>query len=170
MKNHDKTENPAELDEINFHELDKYQLDKEWERQPKLVRHFGEKLANAIYQHSLKKTEVKAAKARLALAIRQEPDRFGFPKVTENLIEQIIDADPEIANYEKALAKAQYAIDMYKTACETLEHRKKALENIVNLDGRDYFSRPKVPEAFREQANDRSAKAAINAGTSSRKR
>jgi hypothetical protein len=103
------------------------------------------------------KSELKVTEADLASSIRLDPVRYGIVKVTEDAIKGAVCMQPEWTIANAAVIDAQYTADLHSGAVVALDHRKKALESLVWLQGRDYYAEPIAPldpdvaEAVREQ-------------------
>lgn len=126
--------------------IDEFRLDRELKNQPKLFMRYALLLAGAKQEVANYKAALDVAVADLNLEIRNDPIRFKLPKVTESTIESCIKIQPQYANALKKLNRAKYRMDMYQAAVDALEHRKKALEGLVYLQGQNYFSAPKMPK------------------------
>lgn len=123
-------------------EPDKDALDEEWVRQPELYHSYATQLADARMKLEMRKNKLEVVKAELDKEIREDPSEYGIVKVTEGAIAAIIVVNPR---YVKALEKVndgRHAVDILTAAVNALDHKKKALENLVYLHGQNYFSSP----------------------------
>jgi hypothetical protein len=141
----------------DFFDFDLHALHKEWHRQPKLYHKYAMMLVDA-------KAALDAAEAQLALrqadldgGIRARPERYGLEKITEGAIKALILTDGQFQNDQQAVADCQRRVGELQVAVQTLDHRKKALENVVQLWLADYFSEPTVRDgaATKEKARMR---------------
>lgn len=148
-------------------EIDDQRLDWEWTRQPEMVYRTLRELAEAKKAHEEARRKIDVVRAELAAEIRKTPDRYGVVKVTENSVEEAILVQPEYTEIVKAAIEARYEMDLLQAAADALDHKKKALENLVFLHGQNYFAEPQAkPEnrevmgkvkrdsAFRRRGND----------------
>ena len=128
-------------------EIDKDRLDTEWAGQAGLFYDHAMQLAEAKLNQASAKTNVDLVEADLSLKIRSNPDQYGLGKVTEAAIKDTVTTHPA---YAKAVAEgyeARYETDVLQAAVDALEHRKRALESLVQLHGMSYFSQPKERKA-----------------------
>lgn len=125
-------------------------LDTEWLEQPKLYHKWAGKLAEARLREDEAKQRLELIKANLDKQIREDPDGFELLKITEASVAATILKQPEHKKAQKAVNQCRYITNMVQAAVSTLDHRRRALENLVMLHGRDYFSKPTVPEGEAE--------------------
>jgi hypothetical protein len=133
----------------------KYMLDSECEAQTGLYGETADQLADAKETLARMEAREEVVKAEIELKIRKSPERFGINNVTENAIKATIRIQPEVKKARLKVIKAHHLVNMLTGRCRTLEHRKQSLEDLVYLDSRDYFSRPKVPKEATEAARIR---------------
>lgn len=131
---------------MKFFELDKHNLDVEWENQPKLYWQSAENLASARAEYERAKTEKELVEAELSKEIRSNPAVFGLEKVTENAIKETMVTTDKYKKAAGDLIERMHTKDLYEAEIYTLDNRKKALENLVQLHLANYFSSPKVPD------------------------
>ena len=140
-----KSKKDPELDqERPFLDLDQDRLDEEWIAQPKLYFEWAEKLADARLARDTAKTKVEVVRANLGRDIREDPESFDIPKITESVVAATIIQQPEFKAAQTNLLQAQHSMGVLEAAVVSLDHRKKALENLVYLHGQNYFSSPRV--------------------------
>ena len=138
-------------EEVSFFDLDDKRLDEEWNSQPQLYYNWGVKLADAKAAVERAKASRDLVYAELNKDIRSDPVKYDLPKTTESLVESIIlIQDKYKLAHEKYIA-AKHKMDVLTVTVEALDHRKKALENLVHLFGMNYFSEPKGPRGMREE-------------------
>jgi len=124
--------------------IDPYRLDEEWVRQPELYHEYAEKVADARQAYDDAKNEVEVLRAELYRQVTAAPETFGLAKTTEKALENAILAHP---NYKKAVEvqlDAKHELAVLEAALSALDHRKKALEKLVELHVADYYSKPKA--------------------------
>jgi hypothetical protein len=118
-------------------------LDQEWVRQPELYYEYAVRLADARLALKQSQQELEVTKAELDTAIRSSPANYGLNKVTEGAIESTILLQDEYQLALKAVHKAQHKVDILSAYCTSLEHKKRALEKLVDLHLSSYFASPK---------------------------
>lgn len=138
------------MSEDSFIEIDKNNLDEEWLRQPKLYHSYALRLADAKDTLTRTKAELELVTAEVSMRVRLHPDDFSLPKITDSSVESAV---LKTAEYKKALLqfhKAKHEVDVLEAAVSALEHKKRALENLVILEGRDYWAEPRAPKGHKE--------------------
>jgi hypothetical protein len=135
--------------------IDDTRLDWEWHQQPDLYRAAARRLAKARLAESQAKAAVDVVHAEMAKRIRKAPGKFGIDKITEGAIEaEILTSD----RYQTALAahhQATYHAGLCMADVNSLNHRKSALENMVDLTLANYHSAPRPKGAKRRAAASR---------------
>ncbi len=125
--------------------IDKNLLDEEWVNQPKLYFEYASELALARQELEEAKAEFDVVKAETDFNIRSNPADYELPeKTTEVMIGKAVILTEEYADAQKAVFTAKHRVDILSGAQTALDHRKKALENLVELHGRNYFSSPRA--------------------------
>ena len=142
------------LDDTSFLEIDRNGLDEEWENQPKLAFKYSEILADAKEQLDAKRDELAVLEAELALKIRADPEEFGIEKPTEKAIEHLITVDEDVIRLKGDIRAAKHRVDVVSGVCNSLEHRKRALENLVQLWLSSYFAEPRAPDVVSREVLD----------------
>lgn len=145
---------------ITFFDLDPNHLDDEWLSQPKIYYEQAVRLADARAEHEKAKSAHDVAKndrddvaAELDLKIRKDPITYGLEKVTEPAIDKCVRLQPEFKEGTKEIYrskdrinKAAAEVGQLEALVSALDHRKKALEKLVELWMANYFSMPKEPK------------------------
>lgn len=131
---------PAE-GSTDFFALDINNLEVEWVQQPKLFHHHALQLADARELHEQSKAELELIKAELDLKIRRIATKKG-DKLTEATVQSMIVVDSGYQDSLKAVSTARHTVDVLTAAVNALDHRKRALEKLVDLHGQNYFSVP----------------------------
>lgn len=127
----------------SFFDLDKYRLDEELENQPKLYWQHAETLAKARKRQAEMEAAKKVTWAEQASQIRSNPTDFGLEKATVDAVKEAVELQKP---YRKAVQEeidAAYEADIAKGAVDTLEHRKRALEKLCDLQLSNYYSKPR---------------------------
>lgn len=122
--------------------IDPMRLDYEWVRQPALYHEYSVKVAEARRDADRAKAKVDVAKAEAELDIRANPKEYGHEKVTEALVTALVAVHPQVKAAVRSHLDAKHDADILQAAVNALDHKKRALENLVELHGRDYFSQP----------------------------
>ena len=149
-------------------EPNKNLLDDEWVYQPRLFRHWAEKLEDAKAEiddakreFDVIKAEFEEVKASLDLDIRRDPDKYDLPKVTDKSVPIVMLLQTRYKKTQQALFNAQRVIDTAKhkagilqAVVKSLEQRKSSLEKLVDRHGQKYFATPRASEHSREMVDE----------------
>jgi hypothetical protein len=123
-------------------EIDKFALDKEWEKQASLYCEWGEKEVEAQFNKDKLKEQLDLTRAEVDGEIRKSAARSNI-KITEAAIsaEILKSRDYQKANndYLEAIRDAK----IFGIAKEAFEHKKKALEKLTDLFLAGYWAEPK---------------------------
>jgi len=142
-------------------EIEPDALDVEWTKQAKLFGHYSKVLAEAQAEVDRVKNASKIKAAKLELAIRKDPASYGLEKVSESAVAAAILLETEYQDLLDQLRQAEYTRNVLDGAVTALNHKKAALENLVRLQGQNYFAGPSTPrEIGKEWARDVERRAA----------
>ena len=131
-------------------EIDRYRLDDEWVGQPELYWEYATAAVEARAVWEQAKARLDVVKAEFDIEIRTNPDDYDLPKVTETVIASTITTQKPVKDAVKAVIVAKEKLGYLEAAVTALDHRKKALEKLVELDARNYFSEPRAKGDSRE--------------------
>jgi hypothetical protein len=121
--------------------IDRENLDGEFLKQPQLVFQYCKLEADADKKVNELEEKIKVAEAEAYKTAKTSNER-----ITEKAIQSIIDSDVTITVLYTALIKAKHNKKIVSAVVKAFDHRKSALENLVQLWMRDYFSTPKNPK------------------------
>lgn len=127
----------------DFLEIDPHRLDEEWVNQPNLYYDYASHLADARQAYEDAKNNLELVRAELDKAIREDPEEFGVEKVTEKAVESAVILEDEYQAAQKQVNYSRHTMDVAQAAVGSLDHRKRALEKLVDLFLANYFSEPK---------------------------
>jgi hypothetical protein len=141
-------------------EIDRDSLEGEWEKQAGLYMHYALKHADAIQERDSVQENIGTCEADLDQQIRQEVLEKG-EKTTEKAIANRIKVNKEMVALNEKLIKANHKINVIQSVVRSLEHKKKALENLVNLwvSGYNATPREKGTTIIKDRRNEREKKA-----------
>lgn len=132
--------------------IDLHALEEEWVIQPQLYMKYAQLAAQAQMDRDRAKEKLDVVRAEVDDAIRTEPLEYGAPKdksgnakITEAWIAGTIVLQEEYKDAVQAVNDANYHMNIYRAAVNAFEHRKKALENEVQLWAGGYWSAPHLP-------------------------
>lgn len=119
-------------------QIDPFQLDLEWQKQPKYMLECLEVLADARKELDAAKEACDLITAETYVAIRDSADG----KITEKTVESMLTMDADVRAAKAALLNARHVVAKLEAAKAGFEHKKSALENLVRLHGMGYFVEP----------------------------
>lgn len=126
-------------------QIDENSLDKEWKHQPFLYMQYAEELAKANSSAQHQKEKMDVIKAELDTKYRRLIDSEG-EKVTEARVNARIMTDETYQKAQEECHKADYEASILSAAVKAFEHKKKALEKLVDLYLGGYYSAPRNKE------------------------
>ena len=132
-------------------QIDKHQLDTEWLRQPMLYQHYSELLADADAEKNEAQAYLDYLKAKLDADIRGNPPEFGLLKATEGAIEAAIQMQDSYREAVKNLISCKKNLKILEGVVRAMDHRKNALEDLVQMWLRGYWSEPKIKTEAKEK-------------------
>lgn len=147
MAKNNKPTQPSQDDDLvdmDVLSINMDKLDWEWRRQSRLYFTYAEKLANARKDHEVAKNTLQVTFAEWDRKIRRDPESHGLEKPTETSIKSVILVSKDHQKAEKELIEAKHRVDIIQAFVDALDHKKKALENMVHLHGQNYFSEPHI--------------------------
>lgn len=136
------------MSEINYQKdthIDDTALDIEWLDQAELMRKYTFLESKMKYEVDLLTEELSILRAELDRDIREDPEAFGITKLTEGAISNTIILQDEYKEKQKELIEARHEHNNAKGAVESMQHKKYALQGLVELFGKNYFAGPSVP-------------------------
>jgi len=136
-------------DDKSFLDINEHELDKEWIEQPRLYHKYARKLADARLAFDEAKANLDLVSADLDNKIRESPEDYDLEKVTEPGIKNCVLLQDEYREAIQALNDARHEVNVLEAAVSALDHRKRALEKLVDLFAMDYFAEPKTPKTSR---------------------
>jgi len=133
---------------MNYEEditIDPDGLDVEWLRQATLMMRYAQLSAKARRTLDLAKERLELVKAQLDSEIRTNPEKYGLTKVTEGAVASTIITHDKYKDASDALIEAQFQVNITFGVVKAIDGKKEALENLVKLNGQQYFAGPKSP-------------------------
>lgn len=142
------------IDVERFIGINPDQLDKEWRQQPNYVFIVGEGVVDARRRRDAVKDKLDLRKSELSMIIRSDPEsctHIPLTKTTEGAISEAVECHPEIVKLKGQYNEMKYQHELLQNMQNSLEHKKKALENLVHLHMSAYYSNPKDPTGGKYQ-------------------
>jgi hypothetical protein len=144
-------------DELRI-EINKMRLDEEWLNQPQQFYTWSKRVADAQLKFDEAKSDLSLTEAELDKEIRDAPQNYGCVKTTDAVVAQTIKLQKPFIAAQKALNRARYELGIAAAAVAGLDQRKRALEKLVDLWTREYYSDPNPrPQSEGSEEFDREA-------------
>jgi hypothetical protein len=142
--------------------IDESSLDVEWLDQASLMMRYARHSAEARKLMDEAKQDMDVIRAEIDKEIRENPEHFGIDKVTEGSIQSTILTEKRYKIKVQAYLDAKYEADMAQGAVRAFDARKDALENLVRLNGQQYFAGPKIPRDLSWERQEKQKNADAN--------
>lgn len=131
--------------------IDGARLDCEWLRHPELYMDLVEAKVEARESLDRAKDALSVLRAECNAKVRRSPERYGIDgKATEGAINAAVDEHPKIVAANARLLELRREHDLVSGAVDAMDHRKKALENLVQLHLSNYRSEPRAKRGDEE--------------------
>ena len=125
-------------------EIDEYNLIEEWQNQAGLFMSYASSSADTQQELDDTKDQLDVKQAQVELDIRNGVYPLaGDVKVTDKAVAALVTNDPEVIKLKQQYNELKKEATLYKKIEQAFEMRKKALENIVILTGREQYAEPR---------------------------
>jgi BMFP domain-containing protein YqiC len=138
--------------------IDEDNLEMEWLRQASLYAKYSELVAESEYKMNHTKEKLEILESNLDIDIRKSNS-----KITENNIKSQIKIDEGRVGLNNLYLKRRKEFFIVSKILTALEHKKKALENLVSMNLNIYYSQPRnsskkeseIENNLREKMNEK---------------
>lgn len=130
------------MQELNYEsdlEIDPEALDVEWVEQPSLYMRYAQQYAICQRERDFAKERRDVYAAKFAKQRREEE-----VKISEARINSELNMDEEYLRLQKNRLEKEYECNLLQGSLIAIDHRKRALEKLVDLANREYFASPKI--------------------------
>lgn len=124
-------------------ETDKFALDDEWQRIAKLFRNCSRARAKQKKRVDATKAYFELVEAKLKMKVYKDPEKYDT-KSTDKAVENCVITLPEYQEAQKDWIESKYKLDLLDGICDSVQIKRRALEDLVTLQGRDYWADPRV--------------------------
>lgn len=93
------------------------------------------------------KIELDVAYAEAEQKRRDNPTKYGLEKITEAAIKAAVELDKKVLRLRKEVIEAKHALDIGESRGRAMEHRKRMIDNLIQLFLAGYFAAPKSQRA-----------------------
>jgi hypothetical protein len=140
-------------------QIDESNLDREWIEHPKNFYKAAKALATKKNELAIAKAFLDVEEAEVELDVRSDPAKYKIKDVKEGAIKLRITLHTRVRNAIQSVNEVKHELDIMQARVDALEHKKRALENLVALHGQNYFSSPRQKgvdaEMVRESVRNR---------------
>lgn len=130
-------------------QIDRFDLFREWERQPTLYHKYAVLHADAVLARDVAKDNLDLVSAQLDRQTREAMTAAGT-KTTETAIRNTILETQEYGEVRDAVAQAEHQCNVLMAGVRALDHKKTALEFMSRMQLADWNSEPNVPGEARK--------------------
>jgi len=117
------------------------------QEQPELASRAGELAAMAKSKAKRAKVVLEEAKANANKEIRDNPDGFGVPKVTEKAVESAVVLHPDVMKVAQDVIELELDADKAAVLANAFEHRRSMLKIEAELFVHNYWGSVEVKES-----------------------
>jgi len=152
--------------------IDVTALDVEWTEQAELTMRYGRLWAEAQAVSDRAEEQVKLTRSELVLKANKNPDdALGIGiKPTDSKVEAYYRTHEDYLDVKDEAIEASKQLNLISIAKNEIAFtRKAALENLVILNGQQYFAGPKVPRNLKMEVDQRKAARELTKERSNRK-
>lgn len=130
------------------------QLDRDWLDQPELMQEYCERAADARKRVNEAKDALAVVEAEQKREARLHPSRYGIVKLSNDAVNEAVVLTQPYREASRELIEAQHELELIQASVTALEHKKKALENLVSLWSMSYFSQPRSEPVDEERLRE----------------
>ena len=125
-------------------------LDVDWLALPNEIMAWNTSFADATLECQILENKRVVAKAIAEKKIRQNPQDYGFAKVTEDLVKSTVAIQPEVVALEDECVKAKHACNVTKAIIEALDVKRSSLKYLTELTQIGYTGSAAVPAGIKK--------------------
>ena len=89
-----------------------------------------------------------------SLSITNDPGRYGLPKATDAVVSASVVQQKSYQELQARVRDARHAMGVLDAGKSALDHRKKALEDLVALHLSGYFATPRAAQGDKEAVDE----------------
>lgn len=142
------------LDYRSIIQIDEGCLDTEWARHSSCYMDVIEAQVAASEQLDKLRDKLSGTEAIIACDVRRNPEMYGAQKITDQVVKEIVASSDKIIVLQSEILQARRQLALLNGVVTAMEHRKKALENLVELYVCNYQSEPRpLSRVGREEAD-----------------
>jgi len=131
--------------------IDPSQLDVEWLEQSRLTLMYTKHQAQTQKDEEVAKEALEFLDAELDKQIRSNPEKYDIVKITEGVVRNTIILNAGHKEGNKQYLEARFENNTAKGAVKAMDVKKTSLENLVKLNGQQYFAGPRSPRDISQE-------------------
>ena len=138
--------------------IDESALDIEWLNQPRIFMRYAMAAAEAERVAKRAKEKVKTIRSELIREVAKSPqETTGKAKPTAQDTEAYYRVHEDYIEAKEELTEAEFENSLLWNAVSAFHQRKLCLENLVRLNGQQYFAGPSVPRDLAQEVRNKEA-------------
>lgn len=142
------------MDFQSFVHIDEGALDVEWRNQPARYLEVAEAQSDAAAEVSRLVDRLESAESELGGMIRANPEMYGITKLTDPAVKEAVSSSERVKRLKDEIIEAKRTQSRLSGLLAAMDHRRRALENLVELWARNYHSEPRpISAEAREKVN-----------------
>lgn len=122
--------------------INRYKMAEECEQHSSLYQYYADLLAEIRAKVDKAKDRLSVIESEIELDIRINPPKE--PKMTEAVVKALVQSHEVVGGYRETLTRKKEELYHLEAAVASLEHRKRQLDNLVQLLIAGYYSAPKT--------------------------
>lgn len=139
----------------NLADIDINKLDEAWVEHVQKVAEVALAIPKAKKRANKAKADMELIEAELKHEIRSDPVTYQLKSKPSNPeVDATVLMQDSYKEAQRKYLSARENVDHLDAAMTVLEHRKRALEDLVKLFGMNYFSKPSVDMETQRQARE----------------
>lgn len=135
--------------------INRFKLPQECAEHSSLYQYYADLLAEAKADADGEKDRLNIVEAERELDIRKNPPES--PKITEAVIKALVQSDKKVIKQKEGLRQVREGLYHLEVAATSLEHRKRMLDNLVQLLIAGYYSAPKTERKPNTEETDKAS-------------
>lgn len=164
----EKQQEPEKKIDRAILQIDKYNLDEAWEKQASEHGCLTDLLADEKKELAELEAALEVVISEIKKDFREDPNAFGFEKVTEGSVKEVIPLQKRYQRANQRLINQKHKVDILTGLVKSHDQKKKGLEDLVDLWLNDYWAEPRPSEHSKEKVDELKKKLARRKGTKRR--
>lgn len=133
-------------------EINKLQLDKEWQELPSYYAYYSEELNKKRAEKDKLLQQINVLRAEKDLYYRRNPPYD--VKITESVVQSLIECDSDISTRKEKLQELDAQIALLYTAVNSIEMKKTALEYLTKLYLSGYYGTKNMTDLIGDEIRE----------------